>query len=84
MYNLYKALSILVSMYLPQINEMYTLSLDSKLVGKVIIVWKINNQSDTHGWEVKAMLFNAIVTQVLLYGVDVWEAPSLSMHMKRD
>ena len=26
------------------------------------------NQSDTHGWEVKLMLFNAMITQVLLYG----------------
>ena len=30
------------------------------------------NRSDTHGWEVKLMLCNAIVTQVLLYGVEVW------------
>ena len=30
------------------------------------------NQSDTHGWEVKLVLFNAMVTQVLLYGVEVW------------
>ena len=30
------------------------------------------NQSDTCGWEVKLMLFNAMVTQVLLYGVEVW------------
>ena len=30
------------------------------------------NQSDTRGWEVKLMLFNAMVTQVLLYGVEVW------------
>ena len=29
------------------------------------------NQSDTCGWEVKLMLFNAMVTQVLLYGVEV-------------
>ena len=36
-YNLYKALSILVSMYMPQINGVYALSLDFQLVGKVII-----------------------------------------------
>ena len=30
------------------------------------------NQSDTHGWEVKQMLFNSMVTWVLLYGVEVW------------
>ena len=30
------------------------------------------NQSDACGWEVKLMLFNAMVTQVLLYGVEVW------------
>ena len=29
------------------------------------------NQSDTQGWEVRLMLFNAIVVQVLLYGVEV-------------
>ena len=29
-------------------------------------------QSDTHGWEVRSMLFNAMVAQVLLYGVEVW------------
>ena len=29
------------------------------------------NQSYTRGWEVKLMLFNAMVTQVLLYGVEV-------------
>ena len=30
------------------------------------------NQSDTRGWEVRLMLFNAMVTQVLLYGVELW------------
>ena len=30
------------------------------------------NQSDTRGWEVRLMLFNAMVVQVLLYGVEVW------------
>ena len=30
------------------------------------------NESDTQ-WEVKLMLFNSMVTQVLLYGVQVWE-----------
>ena len=30
------------------------------------------NRSDTHGWDVKLMLFNAMVTLVLLYGVEVW------------
>ena len=29
------------------------------------------NQSDTHGWEVKLMLFNAMITQVLFYRVEV-------------
>ena len=32
------------------------------------------NQSDTHGWEVRQMLFNVMVTQVLLYEVEVWGA----------
>ena len=36
------------------------------------------NQSDTHGWEVKLVLFNAMVTQVLLYGVEVWGDTILS------
>ena len=46
-----------------------------KLVGKSIIHWKINgkcNQSYTLGFEVKQMLFNAMVKQVLHYGVEVW------------
>ena len=30
------------------------------------------NQSDTHGWEMKLVLFNEMVTQVLLHGVEVW------------
>ena len=30
------------------------------------------NQSDTCGWEVKLLLFNAMITQLLLYGVEVW------------
>ena len=72
-YNLYKPLSILVSMYLPQTNGVYVFSLGFKLVG----TWKSYfmlenkcNQSDTHGWDVKLMLFNAMVTQVLFYGVE--------------
>ena len=27
--------------------------------------------SDAHGWQVKLMLFNAMITQVLLYGSEV-------------
>ena len=64
---------ILVSMYLPQINGVYPLRLDVKLVGKVIIGWKINAIKVIlmdRKW--KPMLFKAIVTQVLLYGVQVW------------
>ena len=30
------------------------------------------NQSDTHRWEVKLMLFNVMVTRVFLYGIEVW------------
>ena len=30
------------------------------------------NTSDTGGWEVKLMLFNAMVILVLLYGVEMW------------
>ena len=26
----------------------------------------------TYGWEIELMLYSAIVTQVLLYGVEVW------------
>ena len=29
------------------------------------------NQSNTRGWEVRLMLFNAMVVQVFLYGVEV-------------
>ena len=28
-------------------------------------------QGDTHGWEMRSMLFNAMVTQVLLYWIEV-------------
>ena len=31
-----------------------------------------HNQSHTHGWEVKVMLFNTTVTQVLLCRLEVW------------
>ena len=51
----------------------YALCLDVKLVGKVIIGWKINAIKVIlmdRKW--KPMLFKAIVTQVLLYGVQVW------------
>ena len=30
------------------------------------------NQCDTRGWEVRLILFNAMVVQVLFYGVEVW------------
>ena len=30
------------------------------------------NQSDNHGWEVKVMLFNTMVIQVLLCELEVW------------
>ena len=30
------------------------------------------NQCDTRGWEVRLILFNAMVVQVLLYGAEVW------------
>ena len=30
------------------------------------------SKSDTIGWEVELMLVNVMVTQVMLYGVEVW------------
>ena len=30
------------------------------------------NQSDTQGWEVRLMLFNAMVVQMFLYGAKLW------------
>ena len=43
------------------------------------VCWKIYymlehqcNQTDTHRWEMKLMLFNVMITQVLLCGVEVW------------
>ena len=56
--------------HIPNINGMYVVSLGVKIVRKTIICWRINERSDIHGWEVKLMLFNAMVTQVLLYGVE--------------
>ena len=59
-------------MYPPQINGVHALILGSKPVGNHITFLENQcNQSDTCGWEVKLMLFNAMVTQVLLYGVEV-------------
>ena len=70
MYNLCKALSILASMYSPQISKVYALSLDFKLVRKVIICCKIGaTRVILVDGEVKLMLFNAMAAQVLLYGV---------------
>ena len=37
-------------------------------------------QNDTQGWEVRLMLFNAMVVQTLLYGVEVTVALSQSVH----
>ena len=37
-------------------------------------------QSDTHEWEVELMSFNAMVTQVLLYEVKLWEG-TISLHV---
>ena len=65
-YNLCKTLGILVAMHLPQRN-----GVASKLQARWksdYICWNQCNQSD-HGWKVKLMLFNAMLTQVLFYGV---------------
>ena len=35
------------------------------------------NPSDAQGWEVRLMSLNALVVQVLLYGVEMWVALSL-------
>ena len=57
-------------MYSPQISKVYALSLDFKLVRKVIICCKIGaTRVILVDGEVKLMLFNAMAAQVLLYGV---------------
>ena len=57
-------------MYPPQINGVYVLSIH-------LNQW---NESDFDcGWEVKLMLCNVVVTQVLLYGVEGWHDSSQYM-----
>ena len=31
-----------------------------------------SNQSEAQGWEVRLMLFKAMVIELLLYGVEMW------------
>ena len=67
-----ETLNFMVLMYPPQINRTHALIIILKPVGSHITFWRINTtKSDTCGWEVKLMLFNVMVTQVLLYGVEV-------------
>ena len=83
-YNLCKSLSILVSMYPPQINGVYALSLGFKLVGNVIICWKVSaTKVILMDEKSKLMSFNALVTQIQLYGVEVGGG-SISLNVWND
>ena len=60
-------------MYLPQISGVHALILVSKTVGNHVTFWITNaTKVILVDGKVTLMLFNAMVTQVLLYGVEVW------------
>ena len=69
----FNGLGIKLLMSHQQIGGMYAMSLDFIRVGIVQLYMFENqcNQIDSQGWEVRLMLFNAMVVQVLLYGVEV-------------
>ena len=41
------------------------------------------NQCDTQGREARLMLFNAMMAQVLLYGVEVWGGTLHLVHLMK-
>ena len=76
-----KSILVLISHW--QIGGMYVMGLDSKHVGIVIICLRIDTTKVILAGGKWLMLLNAMVVQLLLYGVEVWGGTILLSARKR-